>query len=83
MNKIIMFLPLLLLAACGPKTYEDCVIENVKEVNNNAAVCAIRQACAKKFPPVTSSEPETTSTQEPEAAAPAAAMDAAAPAFDQ
>lgn len=66
MNKIFMFGLLLSLAACGPKTYEDCVIENVKEVNNNAAVYAIRQACAKKFSPA---------SQESEAA-----VDAAAPA---
>jgi hypothetical protein len=36
----------------GPKSYEDCVINNMKGVSSDDAARAIRNACRKKFPPV-------------------------------
>lgn len=34
----------------GPDTYEDCILANMKQVTNNIAAVAIRQACREKFP---------------------------------
>lgn len=47
--KITYFLPLIFIG-CSPQNYEDCVIQEVKEVTNNAAVVTIRDACKAKFP---------------------------------
>lgn len=35
----------------GPSNYEDCVLENIKSVTNDAAANAVRSACAGKFKP--------------------------------
>jgi hypothetical protein len=32
-----------------PKTYEECVLENIKNANNEQAVSAVAQACRNKF----------------------------------
>ena len=32
-----------------PKTYEECVLENIKNANNNQAVAAVTLACKNKF----------------------------------
>ena len=34
----------------GPSSYEDCLLDNLKEAKTSEAVQAMRQACALKFP---------------------------------
>lgn len=34
----------------GPSTYEDCVLEHMKEASNANAAALIAMACRKKFP---------------------------------
>lgn len=36
----------------GPSTYEECVLENIKGVNNDVAAQIVRNTCAAKFPPL-------------------------------
>lgn len=40
----------------GPDNYEDCILENVKDAKSDAAVGAVYDACATKFPSKTSKE---------------------------
>ena len=34
----------------GPSTYEECILENMKGINNEVAAYSVRNACANKFP---------------------------------
>lgn len=34
----------------GPKTYNECVLDKIKDANNTAAVMAVKQSCRKLFP---------------------------------
>lgn len=34
----------------GPKTYNECVLEKIKDANNTAAVVAVKQSCRELFP---------------------------------
>jgi hypothetical protein len=34
----------------GPSTYEECVLENIKEVKSDKAAELLAQVCRKKFP---------------------------------
>jgi hypothetical protein len=34
----------------GPKTYNECVLEKIKDANNTAAVIAVKQSCRELFP---------------------------------
>jgi hypothetical protein len=50
-----MRLPLLVvlsawLAACGPRNYDQCVLENVNEGMDEVAVRAVLRACQNEFP---------------------------------
>lgn len=50
----IMAVIALLLTGCtseqAPRSYEDCMLQNLKGVTLNSAVASIRTACRKKFP---------------------------------
>lgn len=34
----------------SPKTYDECVLEKIKDANNTAAVVAVKQSCRELFP---------------------------------
>lgn len=34
----------------GPKTYNECVLEKIKDANNTAAVIAVKQSCRELYP---------------------------------
>ena len=34
----------------GPSNYEECILENMKGINNEVAAFSVRNACEKKFP---------------------------------
>lgn len=34
----------------GPKIYDECVLEKIKDANNTAAVIAVKQSCRELFP---------------------------------
>lgn len=34
----------------GPNNYDDCVLANIKDAQNPAAVYMVREACRSKFP---------------------------------
>lgn len=36
----------------GPKNYDDCILENMKGVNNAYAAASVRNACRAKFPAI-------------------------------
>lgn len=40
----------------GPNDYDECILENMKGVESNAAAYAIRKSCRKKFPEESNSE---------------------------
>ena len=40
-----------------PRTYEDCIIENLAGVENTQAARMIRAACQKKFPELFNASP--------------------------
>jgi hypothetical protein len=48
--KIILLSIPLLLTACGPKDYDDCILQNLKGVNNDDAIWEIKNSCREKFP---------------------------------
>ena len=39
-----------ILTGCGPRTYEDCILENMKGVGDRGAAGLIEEACREKFP---------------------------------
>jgi len=45
------------LLGCGPRNYEDCILESMKGVDSNSAAIEIKQACRGKFP--NTSQPKT------------------------
>lgn len=46
----LLFVATFALAACGPQTYEDCVIDVAKHTGTVAALNAARASCRAKFP---------------------------------
>jgi hypothetical protein len=40
----------------GPSTYEECVLENIKDVKGERAATLLAQVCRKKFPEKISSQ---------------------------
>ncbi|CAM8643589.1 hypothetical protein MCEGEM3_02505 [Oxalobacteraceae bacterium] len=38
-----------MITSCGKKTYEDCLLENSKDITNPDAAMLIAQACKKKY----------------------------------
>jgi hypothetical protein len=70
--KLVYIIPTLLLVGCGPSTYEECILENMKGVSSDIAARAIHGACRKKF-----SEDLPSPIPAPEAAAPAPAPEPA------
>lgn len=39
-----------ILAGCGPSNFEDCVLQNLKGINNEDVKTAVLMTCRKKFP---------------------------------
>ena len=55
MNRILLvssflFIFLVILAGCGPNNYDDCVLKNLKGINNTRVATAILITCREKFP---------------------------------
>jgi len=40
----------ILLSACGPKDYDECILENIKNAKNDTAIAAVYMSCSSKFP---------------------------------
>lgn len=40
------------LAGCGPRNYDDCVLENMRGATSDVAAREIRESCESKFPEV-------------------------------
>ena len=45
-----LFVLTIAIGGCGPSTYEDCILRNVKPSMVKSAVFAVKQACRVKFP---------------------------------
>ena len=43
-----------------PKSYEDCILKNVKNANNQSAVSVVAHSCRKMFPQAYIPEEEVT-----------------------
>ena len=55
--KIIFFIVAIILTPSyvfagwfGPSTYEECVLENIKEIKNDTAAKLLAKVCREKFP---------------------------------
>ncbi len=80
MKKLFLISPIfLLLAACGPSTYEECILDNIKGVNNDKVLHEVRRACRGQFPVADDFEAAAPAVEE----APAPAVYAPAPAFPE
>ena len=51
MNKFFLLIISILLSGCS-SSYEDCILENMKGVNNNYAAANVKQACMQKYNPI-------------------------------
>lgn len=49
LNKFVCGLSVACLIGCGPSSYEDCLLQNLKDQKNEEAVAVIHQACILKF----------------------------------
>lgn len=70
MNKIAILAMLLLLTACGPSTYEDCILQNMDDKGSDVAALSVIKACRAKFPnePIAAKEVATEAAGEAAAA---------------
>ena len=50
MKEAILIIFTLLITACSPTTYEECVFENVKSANSDRGAAIANAVCRKKFP---------------------------------
>ena len=48
-----------ILSSCGQKTYEDCLLENSKDISNHEAALLVAHACKKKYSTKSQFDPET------------------------
>lgn len=55
--RILSIVVLGLIVGCGPRSFEDCVLENLHGTETEAAVRLIHLACDRKFPKTSSLVP--------------------------
>jgi hypothetical protein len=48
-HSIVLVILALILTACGPDSYEDCILENMKGVSDRLAAVNIKIACEVKY----------------------------------
>ena len=50
MRKALLIVSLVFLSGCGPSDYDECILENMKGINDENAAGLVMQSCMDKFP---------------------------------
>ena len=50
MRKALLIMSLVFLSGCGPRDYDECILENMKGINDKTAAGLVMQSCMAKFP---------------------------------
>ena len=50
MRNALVVVSMLLLSGCGPRDYDDCILENMRGINDTYAATVIESSCREKFP---------------------------------
>ena len=50
MRRTLLVVSMVFLSGCGPSDYDECILENMKGINDKTAAGLVMQSCMAKFP---------------------------------
>jgi hypothetical protein len=56
MRNAFVVVSMILLSGCGPRDYDDCILENMRGINDTYVATVIQRSCRDKFPEEQESE---------------------------